>query len=53
MSLKEKANISLTLRYWIDGVEYQMEFTSLEEMQNYISYLLELTRQGYVITIKG
>jgi hypothetical protein len=30
-----------------------MEFSSLEEMQNYISYLLELTRQGYVITIKG
>jgi hypothetical protein len=53
MSLKEKAHVSHTLTYWIDGVEYQMEFTSLEEMQNYISYLLELTRQGYVITIKG
>ena len=53
MSLKEKAHVSHTLRYWIDGAEYQMEFTSLEEMQNYISYLLELTRQGYVITIKG
>ena len=25
MSLKEKAHVSHTLRYWIDGVEYQME----------------------------
>ena len=32
MSLKEKAHVSHTLTYWIDGVEYQMEFTSLEEM---------------------
>ena len=53
MSLKEKAHVSHTLTYWIDGVEYQMEFSSLEEMQNYISYLLELTRQGYIITVKG
>ena len=53
MSLKNKAHVNPTLRYWIDGVEYQMEFSSFEEMQNYISYLLELTRQGHVITIKG
>jgi hypothetical protein len=32
MSLKEKAHVSLTLRYWIDGVEYQME---LIQKRNY------------------
>ena len=53
MSQKNLAHQELTLHYWIDGVEYQMEFSSLEEMQNYISYLLELTRQGYIITVKG
>jgi hypothetical protein len=54
MSQKNLAQVNPnTLTYWINGVEYQMEFSSLEEMQNYISYLLELTRQGYVITIKG
>ena len=25
MSLKNKAHVNPTLRYWIDGVEYQME----------------------------
>jgi hypothetical protein len=32
MSLKEKAHVSHTLTYWIDGVEYQME---LIQKRNY------------------
>ena len=53
MSLKNKAHVNTTLRYWIDGVEYQMEFSSFEEMQNYISDLIELSHKGCVISIKG
>ena len=53
MSLKEKAHVSHTLHYWIDGVEYQMVFSSLEEMQDYISGLIELSHKGCVISRKG
>ena len=28
MSLKEKAHVNPTLRYWIDGVEHNQEFAS-------------------------
>jgi hypothetical protein len=32
MSLKEKAHVSHTLTYWIDGVEYNQEYASQQEM---------------------
>ncbi|MBR7168566.1 MAG: hypothetical protein IKD33_07135 [Bacteroidales bacterium] len=53
MSLKEKAHISLTLRYWIDGVEYNQSFASKAEENAYISYLIGLTLEGREITIGG
>ena len=53
MSLKEKAHISLTLRYWIDGVEHNQEYASQQEMDNYICYLIGLTREGKTIIIQG
>lgn len=53
MSLKEKAHISLSLQYWIDGVEYNASFTSEAEKSAYISYLIGLTLEGREITIGG
>ena len=53
MSLKNKAHVNLTLRYWIDGVEYSREFASQKEMSNFISYLIGLTVNGKEITIGG
>ena len=53
MSLKEKAHISHTLRYWIDGVGYNASFTSEAEQNAYISYLIGLTLEGKEITIGG
>ena len=53
MSLKEKAHVSLTLRYWIDGVEYNQSFASKAEENAYISYLIGLTLEGKEITIGG
>jgi len=53
MSLKEKAHVSLTLRYWIDGVEYNQSFASKAEENAYISYLIGLTLEGREITIGG
>ena len=53
MSLKEKAHVSLTLRYWIDGVGYSASFTSEAEQNAYISYLISLTLEGREITIGG
>ena len=53
MSLKEKAHISHTLRYWIDGVGYNASFTSEAEKSAYISYLIGLTLEGREITIGG
>ena len=35
MSLKEKAHVSHTLRYWIDGVEYNQSFASKAEENAY------------------
>jgi len=53
MSLKEKAHVSHTLRYWIDGVGYNASFTSEAEKSAYISYLIGLTLEGKEITIGG
>ena len=53
MSLKEKAHVSHTLRYWIDGVEYNQSFASKAEENAYISYLIGLTLEGREITIGG
>ena len=53
MSLKEKAHVSHTLQYWIDGVEYNASFTSEAEKSAYISYLIGLTLEGKEITIGG
>ena len=53
MSLKEKAHVSHTLRYWIDGVGYSTSFTSEAEKSAYISYLIGLTIEGREITIGG
>ena len=53
MSLKNKAHVSHTLQYWIDGVEYNASFTSEAEKSAYISYLIGLTLEGREITIGG
>ena len=53
MSQKNLAHINTTLRYWIDGVGYNREFASQEEMSNFISYLIGLTINGKEITIGG
>jgi len=53
MSQKNLAHVSHTLRYWIDGVEYNASFTSEAEKSAYISYLIGLTLEGKEITIGG
>jgi hypothetical protein len=53
MSQKLLAHQELTLRYWIDGVEYSMEFGTEQEKSNYISYLISLTREGKTLIIQG
>ena len=53
MSLFFKAHVSHTLRYWIDGVEYNQSFASKAEENAYISYLIGLTLEGREITIGG
>ena len=53
MSQKVLAHQELTLRYWIDGVEHYREFASQQEMDNYISYLIGLTREGRKVVIQG
>ena len=53
MSQKNLAHINTTLRYWIDGVEHNQEFASQQEMNEYISYLVGLTREGYTVIIQG
>ncbi|MBO7201703.1 MAG: hypothetical protein J6V54_09970 [Bacteroidales bacterium] len=53
MSQKNLAHVSLTLRYWIDGVGYNASFTSEAEKSAYISYLIGLTLEGKEITIGG
>ena len=53
MSQKVLAHQELTLRYWIDGVEHYGEFASQQEMDNYISYLMGLTRGGRIVIIQG
>ena len=53
MSLKNKAHVNTTLRYWIDGVGYSREFASQQEMNNYISYLISLTCEGRTVIIQG
>ena len=53
MSQKNLAHVNTTLRYWIDGVEYSMEFASQQEMNNYVSYLIGLTREGKIVIIQG
>ncbi len=53
MSQKVLAHQELTLRYWIDGVEHYREFASQQEMDNYICYLIGLTREGKTIIIQG
>ena len=53
MSQKNLAHVNTTLRYWIDGVEYNQEFASQQEMDNYICYLIGLTREVKTIIIQG
>ena len=53
MSQKNLAHQEFTLRYWIDGVEHYGEFASQQEMDNYISYLIGLTRGGRIVIIQG
>ena len=53
MSQKNLAHVSLSLQYWIDGVEYNASFTSEAEKSAYISYLIGLTLEGKEITIGG
>ena len=53
MSQKLLAHQELTLRYWIDGVEHNQEYASQQEMDNYICYLIGLTREGKTIIIQG
>ena len=53
MSQKVLAHQEFTLRYWIDGVEHYGEFASQQEMDNYISYLIGLTRGGRIVIIQG
>ena len=53
MSQKLLAHQELTLRYWIDGVEHNQEYASQQEMDEYISYLIGLTREGKTIIIQG
>ena len=53
MSQKNLAHLNTTLRYWIDGVGYSREFASQQEMNNYISYLISLTREGRTVIIQG
>ena len=53
MSQKNLAHVNTSLRYWIDGVGYSREFASQQEMDEYISYLIGLTREGKTIIIQG
>ena len=53
MSQKVLAHQELTLRYWIDGVEYNASFTSEAEKSAYISYLIGLTLDGYKNTFSS
>ena len=53
MSQKLLAHQELTLRYWIDGVEHNQEYASQQEMDEYISYLIGLIREGKTIIIQG
>ena len=53
MSQKLLAHQELTLRYWIDGVEHNQDYASQQEMDNYICYLIGLTREGKTIIIQG
>ena len=53
MSQKLLAHQERTLRYWIDGVEHNQEYASQQEMDNYICYLIGLTREGKTIIIQG
>lgn len=53
MSQKNLAHQELTLRYWIDGVEYSKEFASQKEMDKFIKYLITLTREGITVIIQG
>ena len=53
MSQKNLAHVNTSLRYWIDGVGYSREFASQQEMNNYISYLISLTREGRTVIIQG
>ena len=53
MSQKNLAHQELTLRYWIDGVEYNQSFASKAEENAYISYLIGLTLDGYKNTFSS
>ena len=53
MSQKNLAHVNPTLHYWIDGAGYSKEFASQQEMNNYISYLISLTREGKTVIIQG
>ena len=53
MSQKNLAHVNPTLHYWIDGVEYNRDFASQQEKNNYISYLISLTLEGKTIIIQG
>ncbi len=53
MSQKLLAHQELTLRYWIDGVEYNKEFASQQEINEFIKYLIGLTREGRKVVIQG
>ena len=53
MSQKLLAHQELTLRYWIDGVEYNKEFASQQEINEFIKYLIGLAREGRKVVIQG
>ena len=53
MSQKNLAQVNPKLSYKIDGVEYSRYFASQDELNEFISYLIGLTREGHIIVIGG
>ena len=53
LSQKSLAQETSILYYKIDREKYYQKFLSREERNEFIFYLLHLTRNGHIITIKG
>ena len=53
LSQKSLAQENTILFFWIDGEEHYKKFESQEERNEFIRYLIRLTRKGHIITIES